>query len=90
MLLILVFQEIKGDCLENLQIIDTQNKSATRLTLAWDYTCDQCSQCVTGEVDGIIFKIYWEHQNWMACDDNSKNVSISRSLLGSNHFSGKP
>jgi len=70
--LILVFQEISGDCLENLQVIETQNTSATSLTLAWDYTCDQCSQCVTDEVDWIIFKIYWEHQNWMACDDNSK------------------
>ena len=81
MFLILVFQEIKGDCLENLQVIDTQNKSAKSLTLAWDYTCDQCSQCVTGEVDGNLFKIYWEHQNWMACDDNSKHVSIEICLL---------
>jgi len=84
--LILVFQEISGDCLENLRVTDLvytkqydfesfslDAQIATSLTLAWDYTCDQCSQCVTDEVNGTTFKIYWEHQKWMACDDNSKH-----------------
>ena len=65
---------VNGDCLQNLSIVKNQNDNANSLTLGWEYKCGQCSQCDTEEVNMIKFKIYWEHQEWMACDIK-KNVS---------------
>jgi len=68
-LILLLFQKVSGDCLENFRITENQNNS---LTLAWDYTCDQCSQCISDQVNGTSFKVYWEHKKWLACDENNK------------------
>jgi hypothetical protein len=70
--LLLLFQKVSGKCLENLKVTEKQNDS---LTLAWDYTCDQCSQCISDRVNGTTFKVYWEHKKWLACDENNKYVS---------------
>ena len=71
-LLFLIFQKVNGECLENLRVTQTHNNS---LTLAWDYTCDQCQQCIAEKVNGTTFKVYWEHKKWLACDENNKHVS---------------
>ena len=57
-------------------MIETSNNNndATNLTLGWDYTCGQCQQCNIGEASTITFKIYWIHEEWLACDVK-KNVS---------------
>ena len=60
--------------MQNLRIVKNQNDNANSLTLGWEYKCGQCSQCDTEEVNMITFKIYWEHQEWLACDIK-KNVS---------------
>merc|ERR1712004_58007 len=81
-LVLQVIQNVNGDCLENLRIIETSNNNndATNLTLGWDYTCGQCQHCNIGEVSTITFKIYWIHEEWMACDvkknDNVKGPGI--------------
>ena len=54
--------------MQNLRIVKNQNDNANSLTLGWEYKCGQCSQCDTEEVNMITFKIYWEHQEWLACD----------------------
>ena len=60
---------VNGDCLQNLSIVKIQNDyDYHSLTLGWEYKCGQCSQCDTEEVNMITFKIYWEHQEWLACD----------------------
>jgi len=63
-----IAHSVNGDCLQNLRIVKNQNDNANSLTLGWEYKCGQCSQCDTEEVNMITFKIYWEHQEWLACD----------------------
>ena len=77
-LVLLLFQKVSGDCLENFRITENQNNS---LTLAWDYTCDQCSQCISDQVNGTSFKVYWEHKKWLACDENNKYVSYLLNII---------
>jgi len=84
---------VTGDCLNNLRIVNNGDSSA--LTLGWDYKCGQCSQCEIEEVNKITFKIYWEHEKWLACDVKKNNRSkgpgeghtdIEGSLDNDNYF----
>jgi len=78
-------------------VIETSNSNndATNLTLGWDYTCGQCQQCNIGEASTITFKIYWIHEEWMACDvkknDNNNgpgtgHTAIDKDLDVQNYF----
>jgi len=60
-----------GECLENLRIIQTSNSD---LTLGWNYKCGHCSQCSIGEVTKIRFKIYWNHEEWLAFETKEKDL----------------
>ena len=70
--LFVIFQKINADCLENLRVVETENKSATDLKLAWNFTCGQCDQCKIGQVNFVQFKVYWKHERWMACNTEEK------------------
>ena len=60
--------------MQNLQIVRNQNDNANSLTLGWEYKCGECKQCNTEEVNIVTFKIYWNHEEYLACDIK-KNVS---------------
>ena len=60
--------------MQNLRIVRNQNDNANSLTLGWEYKCGQCKQCNTEEVNIVTFKIYWNHEEYLACDIK-KNVS---------------
>jgi len=94
-LVLQVIHNVNGDCLENLRVNEIINNGATNLTLGWDYSCGKCSQCNVGEVKKITFKIYWQHEEWIACDikqnDPTKGIgrghtAIERTLDVQNNF----
>ena len=54
---------VLSECLTNLRVDNSSDKS---IILKWDYTC-------SGH-DSILFKVYYKHKNWQACN-HGQNVS---------------
>ena len=53
---------VNGVCLSNLKVKAATNRT---ITLDWDYTCYQ-------QASSVLFKVYYEHQKFMACRTGKK------------------
>ena len=61
-ILFLMGISVNGVCLSNLRVKEATNRT---ITLDWDYSC-------YAQASSVLFKVYYEHQKFMACRTGKK------------------